>query len=122
MNTETIQFHDGPYRIIVRQIDGGPGWQPGIHWQAEFHDPAAGVLGGLPYPCAVAWLTDYTESPIKLGLTWSLDYILVPDQLRRRGYATRLIRACQVIFPGLELTEPINAMGDGLIASLEETP
>lgn len=75
-----------------------PGLEPGIHWQASLFDSKAGALGSLPYPVAVAWLTDFEATPLDCVV---LDFILVPDQFRRRGYA-------------------ISDAGERLVESLEE--
>ena len=73
-------------------------------------------LGGGPgfdHPAALAWITDMTPT---MGHT--LDFILVPDQCRRRGYATRLIAVCEQMWPDLELSEAISPEGEALLASL----
>lgn len=99
---------------LFRQIDGGPGWTAGLHWQAELHDPDD--HDERPYPVAIAWITDYPrDSPVGGP---GLDYILVPDHLRRRGYATRLIAMCRIRFPGLWLTDGISHEGEALLRSL----
>jgi GNAT superfamily N-acetyltransferase len=89
-----------------------PGRRPGIGWRAELHEPDS----ELPFPLAVAWLSDYRTA----GLGVVVDFILVPDHLRRRGYATRLIRECRDRWPDLALTDAISAEGKGLLRSLED--
>lgn len=100
---------------VFHQIDL-PNSSPGRRWQAQLFDPEAGALGHTPYPQAIAWLSDYTDSPLACVL---LDFVLVPDQFRRRGYASQLIAACEARWPNLELTEAISEAGEGLLASLE---
>jgi GNAT superfamily N-acetyltransferase len=86
------------------------------HWIAELYDREAGVMGDLPYPSAIAWLTEFSPPT---GMGTILDFIMVPDHLRRCGYATRLIQACEGRWPDLTLTEAISEAGDGLLKSLE---
>lgn len=101
--------------IIFTQLDL-PDAMPDIRWQAQLFDPTAGVLGYTPFPQAIAWLTDFSASPLECVM---LDFILVPDQCRRRGYATQLIAACEERWPSLELTEAISEAGEGLLNKLE---
>lgn len=89
-----------------------PGRMPGICWVAELCDPS----GNTPYPLAVAWLSDFR----RVGPGVILDFILVPDHLRRRGHATALIAACRERWPDLLLTDAVSPAGDGLLASLED--
>lgn len=102
---------------IFRQVDGGPGWRDGIHHLAELHDPDAGALrDSFPYPIALAWLTAYGP---ETGIGTCLDFILVPDHLRRLGYARRLIAECAARWPDLWLTDAISPEGEALLAALE---
>lgn len=102
---------------IFRQIDGGPGWMDGIHWLAELHNPDAGQIpGDFPYPVALAWLAAF---PDHTGMGTILDFILVPDQFRRQGYALRLIGECEKRWPDLHLTDAISPEGDALLTALE---
>ena len=93
------------------QVDA-PGRRPGVRWMAELVDPT----GWHTSPYAVAWLTDARPA---LGM--SLDFILVPDDCRRRGYATKLVRACLERWPDLVPTGPISPEGEALAASLVRT-
>jgi hypothetical protein len=99
-----------------RKIDI-PGMKSGIHWQTCLYDPSAGAMGELPYPVAIAWLTDFTDTPLACMM---MDFILVPDHFRRRGYATALIKACRTRWPNLELTEAISESGEELLRSLPQ--
>lgn len=87
-----------------------PGREPGRRWVAELVD----ATGFCTVPFAVAWLTDYRPM-----LPVTLDFILVPDLYRRMGYASRLVRDCEVNWPGMLLTDPISPAGEGLAESLE---
>jgi hypothetical protein len=93
-----------------------PAARPGIRWQAQLFDPVAGAFGHTPYPQAIAWLSDYSDSELACVM---LDFVLVPDQFRRCGYATKLIAACEARWPNLELTEAISEAGEGLLGALE---
>jgi len=88
-----------------------PGRRAGICWRAELYD-ADGVL---TYPVAIAYLTDFRGA----GLGVIVDFTLVPDHLRRLGYATRLLRECEARWPDLGLTDAISDAGEGLLDSLE---
>jgi hypothetical protein len=93
---------------VFRPLDPPPpGRILGMPWMAELCHPT----DGLPYPLAVAWLSDFRRA----GLGMVLDNILVPDHLRRRGYATALIAACHARWPDLMLTDPISPEGEGLL-------
>jgi hypothetical protein len=95
-----------------------PGMGPCPHWQALLFDRKAGALGDLPYPVAVAWLTDFTGTTLDCVL---LDFVIVPDHFRRRGYARTLIAECEARWPNLELTEAISEAGDALVDAIADT-
>jgi hypothetical protein len=104
---------------IFRQVDGGPEWLDTLHWQVDLHDLD---LGEPPYPVAVAWLSAYSTAldddlARKMGTT--MDYILVPDHLRRRGYARRLVMECERRWPDLVLTEAISPGGEAFLDAME---
>lgn len=90
------------------QVDA-PGRLPGVRWLAELVD----ATGWHTSPYAVAWITD--ARPV-LGM--SLDYVLVPDECRRRGFGAQLVRACLERWPDLIPTNPIGPEGEALMASL----
>lgn len=106
---------DSPHwELFARQYDP-PRRVPGICWVAELRDST----GFCTRPSAVAYLTDYRGSPIPPFDAVLLDFIFVPDDLRRVGFATRLIRECRYRWPELTLTEAIGEPGERLIASLQ---
>ena len=104
-----MKIHRGPI-VVFRQLDP-PGRIPGIAWIAELHSPD----DCPPYQLATAWLTDFTG--LIPGCVM-LDFILVPDHLRRKGYASQLIRACQDRWPNLEFTDEISTEGEALLSSV----
>lgn len=108
--TETIVAGDEPLTVWARQCDP-PGRMPGVAWVVELH--TAGDVP--PYPVATAYLSDFRR-PLA-GVC--LDFILVPDDFRRQGYAEALVRACKRLWPGLWLTDPISPEGEALVNSLE---
>jgi ribonuclease HI len=97
-------------RVVFRQFDA-PGLVPGIHWQAELHSPT----WDFGVPVATAWVTRYTLH----GDGPAVEFVLVPDQFRRQGYAKLLIKACRDRWPNLWLTDGISPAGKALRASLE---
>lgn len=90
-----------------------PGRMVGICWRAELHEPES----ELPMPLAVAYLSDYRDATAFRAML--LDYVLVPDHLRRRGYASRLIAECRREWPGLILTDAISPEGEALLESVD---
>lgn len=119
MNRDSMVDLDDSLRVIFRPVDGPKGWLDGNHVQAELHDAEASAFGTPSSPVALAWIT--LNTPIDGSapcLPPMLDYVLVRDEHRRRGYATRLIQACESRWPDLLLTEPISEAGAGLVAKL----
>jgi hypothetical protein len=103
---------------VFYQIDP-PGRLPGVCWIASLYDYG----DQPPFPLAVAWLTDLrgTDGSDPIGLGVSLDFILVPDHLRRAGHATALIQACEERWGGsLWLTDAISPEGEGLLANIPD--
>ena len=73
--------------------------------------------GWLTTPFAAAWLTDARRGP--MGLVY-LDFVMVPDFLRRRGRATELVRRLRDHYgDALAVSEPVTAVGEALFAGLE---
>lgn len=107
---------DGEHYAILRQIDGGCGWADGIHWQGELWD--ADDLCGLNRPLSLAWYTGFRGSACpEMGV--AVNYAITPDDLRRRGYARKLLAAIDAHYGGrLYLGEAISEEGEALIASL----
>lgn len=104
-------------KTFFHQIDA-PTRTPGIHWQAVMY---LDDESELPFPVAMAWLSDYQGAAMKDFQFVLLDFILVPDALRRQGYAKQLVHACHDRWPSLRLTDPISKAGEGLLRSLEAT-
>jgi hypothetical protein len=100
-----------PLIFRVHQIDL-PGRRNGVCWQAMLFDGP-----GQAYPCAIAWLSDYRYVAVPLGMV--LDFIVVPDKLRRKGYAAQLVQRCRARWPELVLTDPISEAGAGLVERCE---
>lgn len=114
MNSEVA----GPdLQVCYRRLDGCRGWADGVHWQAELYDHGlgGGIDGWLSHPVAVAWFTDWSD----YGLGVMLDYILVLDEHRRKGYGKALVRAIDERFGGkLFLSDPISEAGAALSESI----
>lgn len=97
--------------VVFTQIDA-PGRRPGCHWQASLY---LDDHGRLTYPAAIAWISDFSDAPTPLV---SLDFVLVADHFRRKGYATALIRECELRWPDIWLTDPISEAGEALLESI----
>jgi GNAT superfamily N-acetyltransferase len=97
--------------ILFRNLgDNVPaGWVAGSAWQIEYY-PDAGDRG---FPQGVAWVKDLGEAGT------FITYVLVADDKRRQGIATKLIRACRERWPGLWLTEVCSEAGTALVKKLE---
>jgi GNAT superfamily N-acetyltransferase len=78
-------------------------------WQVELHQ-------GLGFPLGVAWVlappapTRGERRPRGAPRPF-VKYILVTDEYRREGIATRLIEACRERWPDLILTRPVSRAG-----------
>lgn len=101
------------FRHLGDQV--GPGCQPGWWWVAELYD-------GLPYPCGQAWVmveppdARDPEEDEDSELIWN---VLVTDDSRRQGVATRLIRACRERWPFARLTAATSDAGRCLCLKLD---
>jgi GNAT superfamily N-acetyltransferase len=82
-----------------RQVDA-PRIGKEIYWHVEFYAEEGSV-----FPVGTA----YVESP--LAGAPRLNFILVADQWRTRGIASRLLAACVEKWPNLEFSEPISDYG-----------
>lgn len=87
------------------QIDP-PGRAPGVCWMCGLYDKS----GFLTHPVAVAYVTNYSQT---IGAV--LDFVFVPDMLRRKGYAKALIKRCMEFWPGLIITDGVTEAGDRLV-------
>ena len=63
-------------------------------------------------PLATAYLRHSLTGP-------TVEFILVPDQCRKRGYATKLLEFCFQKWPDLQLTDGINEAGEALVAKFQ---
>lgn len=110
-----------PSRIIYRHLgtqapaDCTPGWC----WQVEFHE-------GRGFPSGVAWVAapppDMTEPPPGWDARPRIEFVLVADDARRRGIATRLIEACRERWPDARLSLPISPAGLALYKKVRPRP
>jgi hypothetical protein len=107
-------FSDGERtRLVVsfHQVDA-PGRHPGCRWIAELVD----AEGDWICPFGVAWVFDsggLSQEPFRC-----LEYILVPDEYRRRGFGKYLVKACQARWPGLDLLGSESEAGEALLDSV----
>src|SRR5262249_43634022 len=104
---------------VFTQIDT-PNRRPGCWWVAELVDGS----GHGTVPLAVAYLTDFRDAPhmVEMGMGVVLDFVMVPDHYRRRGFGTRLVEECEARFPGLTLTDSVSEAGEGFLEALEARP
>jgi GNAT superfamily N-acetyltransferase len=86
--------------IYFRQVDE-PRIGKGIFWHVEFYSTE-----GSAFPVGTA----YVESPPSAPPV--LRFMLVADQWRSRGIATRLVAACVEKWPNIEFTTPISRTGE----------
>jgi hypothetical protein len=102
---------DPSLQFFARQVDP-PGRHPGIAWVAELHSPAE----QWRFPVAMAYVSDFRRA----GLGMFVEFSLVPDHLRRCGYATELVHRCLEQWPDLTMSDPISKAGAGLLGALGE--
>jgi GNAT superfamily N-acetyltransferase len=100
--------------IVFRHLGAqvGPGCTPGWWWVAELYDDR-------PFPHGQAWVMvvppDVPDRS-KYSTTVEIFYVQVADASRRRGVATRLVRAIRERWPEAKLTPPISKAGQRLHA------
>lgn len=82
-----------------------PCWLSRIHWQVEFWPDD--VDTSRPY--GIAYVSDF-------GADVYLDYVLVCDDMRRRGVATALLEAIEARWPDIIHTDTISPEGAALCA------
>lgn len=107
-------FDDSPMHVIYRVVDGPLDWAEYNRWQVELHR----VGSELQYPAALAWVTEWGSNR-HFG---DVEFILVPDNLRGRGYATRLLAACRKKWQKVVLTVAISEGGEALDRIMMERP
>ena len=79
-----------------------------MHWQVEYWDDRI----AQSCPSGIAWC--FVTPAFRC-----VEYVLVRDELRRTGVATRLIKACRQRWPTIKLTGAISPAGEALLASLD---
>lgn len=88
-----------------------PGWARGSQVLASLYVmDAEAHEGGRRYPRACCWITYDGE----------VDFIWVTDNLRRQGYASALLDACDAEWEGcLYVDNPISEAAEAMIAAFE---
>ena len=86
-------------------------WVPGVHWRVECYADT----GDLPFPVGTAWVSDYNPHQELV----SLDFILVPDHMRRKGIARILMNAIKQRWPKIHVTDAISASGLSFLFAME---
>src|SRR5689334_10796146 len=76
------------------------------NWQVEYHE-------GRGFPSGIAWVL------AAKGSRAVVTFVLVVDDCRRRGIATRLIEECRKRWPDLNLTGPTSSTGLALYRKLQ---
>ncbi len=100
--------------IIFRNLgtDLPPECMAGWNWQVELHDERG-------FPVGLAWVLalppGLTTAPPGYIATPSLKFIIVIDDMRRRGVGTCLIEACLERWPDLDLGLAISEAGEALL-------
>ena len=107
MSTEVGEIIFRPWGQIVLR-----GCLPDHTWQVEYHE-------GLGVPLGVAWVLAPPASlkgKRRPGGAFKpyLKFVLVSDEYRREGIATRLVVACRERWPDLSLTRPVSRAGMAL--------
>ena len=97
--------------IIFRHL--GDNVSPYMHsnreWQVEFH--ASEYDWPYPWPYGLAWVTEpYGKYRA------SINFVLVGDEYRGLGIATKLVRAILQRWPDAVFTDPISPGGEALVA------
>jgi GNAT superfamily N-acetyltransferase len=116
---DMVHARDGV--IIFRHLGDlvPPEWWAGFRWQVEYHHE-----DDRGFPVAVAWvLAPPPDGSWPAGTHCpreTLMYIQVADDERRRGFATRLVRACVKRWPNIYLTDAAGGAGEGLLAKFPQ--
>lgn len=103
--------------IVFRHLGDqvGPDCKPGWWWVVEAYDDR-------PFPVGQAWVMVVPQdlpARAKYVTTPQIYYVLVSDDSRRKGVATRLVLAIRERWPGGELTPPISKAGQALCDKLD---
>jgi GNAT superfamily N-acetyltransferase len=90
------------YQIVIRELGGNTPPPAEVGWQVEFWWRTLG------YPVGFAWVAaGHAEEPERAYVR----SVLVHDEYRRQGIATRLIEACRERWSDLRLSPPTSAAG-----------
>lgn len=97
-----------PVKFLFNEIDTPPN-RLGDFSEAKLYD----ATGLAVMPLATAYIRHSLTGPI-------VEFILVPDRCRKKGYATKLLEYCFVQWPDLELTDGVSEAGEALVAKFEK--
>lgn len=90
-------------QFVISEIETPPG-RIGSFMEAKLYDKR----GFAVMPLATAYIRDLATGP-------EIEFIFVPDSLRRRGFATKLIQHCFEQWPNLQLTDGVSEAGKALV-------
>jgi len=83
---------------------------PDIMWYVEYWDDEY----CLDFPVGTAYIWEYQDGEEHKA---EMCFLLVSDEERRRGIATKLLTECEKRWPGIKMTEPTTRAGKALRAS-----
>jgi len=95
-------------KFVIQPIDTPPG-RVGQFSEAKLYD----AKGFAVMPFATAHIRHSLTGP-------TVEFIWVPDQCRRRGYATKLLEYCFQRWPDLQLTDGVSEAGEALVAKFQK--
>jgi hypothetical protein len=108
--------------ILFRHLGDNvpPGCTPRLNWQVEYYGHH-----NRGFPIGLAWVVAPPPGePWPKGfhpVPW-VKFVLVVDDERRRGIATKLVQAIRQRWPGAMLTDGISAAGEALVQKLDSRP
>lgn len=80
---------------------------PDVMWYVEYWDDDE----CSDFPAGTAYVWEYQDADERKS---ELCFVLVADQERRKGVASKLLAECTERWPGIRLTEPISKGGRAL--------
>jgi GNAT superfamily N-acetyltransferase len=89
--------------------------EPGWNWQVEIH-------AGRGFPVGLAWVIAPPLAAAPSGARPQIKFVMVADDERGKGIATRLIEACRERWPDAELSPPVSATGARLYRKIVPPP
>jgi len=102
------------FRHLGTQV--GPDCEPDWNWQVELH-------GSRGFPVGLAWVCTPPPGVVPAADVRTLiKFVLVVDDARNQGVASRLVEACRGRWPGAELSLPISAAGARLYRKFVPPP